>query len=565
MSDLSEAIARNRRRIEELEAPAVAQMESLYRNAIDDLRADLHGVTQLIDQARLDGVNVNPDWLRRQARYERLIDQAQTAFERFARDGGDVVGELDVASYQEGAAAALDLADAVGIDTDIFGGDINVEALEHVAAAFGPDSPLNASLDFYGVHGREVIENELFSGMARGLGGDEIVRNIRGELDSPFSLSRLHSLVRTEAMNAYRDATTSVYQEMGDVLESLQWSAARSPLTCLACLAMDGQTFPVDDPPDKFHVRCRCVLSPYPADMDQEVLEALGEIGTGAEWFAQQPAATQQAMIGNRQAWEAYDRGDLTLDDFLGERDDGLWGTSVYQKSGRRVLKEKGLWQAPKPKPKAAPLTPYTTAEVVTKTKAEAAALYARHDATVAEWEQYKGSGYWHVNAELRKGNTPHGFNDLMEPYGNYQLDQPATLYRGTRFVRGSTLDAEFAGLVPGDGISDAGFVSTSVSIDVSRGFAMPGTHQNGYVVELAAPRNTKYIPIDFGKMSSEDELVLPPGTVFLVTEELAPDGLGRRIYRSVPLPPGSDVSAMNVHDPALHDEAAEMWRNWKP
>jgi hypothetical protein len=59
---------------------------------------------------------------------------------------------------------------------------------------------------------------------------------------------------------------------------------------------------------------------------------------TGPDWFARQPAATQRAMLPSAEAFAAYQRGEVTLDDFRGVRRSRVWGTSYIQRSGVRAI-----------------------------------------------------------------------------------------------------------------------------------------------------------------------------------------------------------------------------------
>ena len=87
---------------------------------------------------------------------------------------------------------------------------------------------------------------------------------------------------------------------------------------------------------------CRCSASPIPADDYTEAIRMADEYGTAGNWFAQLPAHRQRQMMPSADAYAAYRRGDLSLDDFVGTVHSPLWGTSIYQRSGIGALRFAG-------------------------------------------------------------------------------------------------------------------------------------------------------------------------------------------------------------------------------
>ena len=92
---------------------------------------------------------------------------------------------------------------------------------------------------------------------------------------------------------------------------------------------MDGTEHGLDDP-FASHQCCRCCPVPLLRDRETPPRE------TGAEWFANQDAATQRAMLGPGKQ-QLYAEGKLTLADLVGERHDPTWGKSRYQRSLREI------------------------------------------------------------------------------------------------------------------------------------------------------------------------------------------------------------------------------------
>jgi hypothetical protein len=76
------------------------------------------------------------------------------------------------------------------------------------------------------------------------------------------------------------------------------------------------------------HANCRC--SPLPVLRDPDGL--LPHLESGPEWFAKQPKAVQQQIIGSQVGYEAYARGEVGIEDFAVLHQDETWG--AYYSSG---------------------------------------------------------------------------------------------------------------------------------------------------------------------------------------------------------------------------------------
>lgn len=333
MSELERALEEHRRRLDALEAPVLAELRARYAAVIERLRAELESLAVAIREAQEAGEELSAEWLHRQARYQRLLEQAEAEFARFAAVGERTLSAAHGAFAQAGTTAATGLIQAAGIAAG-FEARLNTVALERLVGALQAGSPLRGVLDSYGQHAAAVIERRLVEGITTGEGARAIVRQIQDELGGAVPQARLASLVRTEGMRAYRAAQIETYRQMGDAVGGWRWSAAHSPRTCAACLAKDdGQVYPLSVPMDKPHIACRCVPIPVPVGM------ALTPPETGVAWLARQSPEVQRQVLGSRAAVEAYRRGEVALSDFVGERHDPRWGTSVYQKSWREVAR----------------------------------------------------------------------------------------------------------------------------------------------------------------------------------------------------------------------------------
>lgn len=331
--DLTRAIRTARRTIEQRESPIRQQLRAAYDRAANSLQGDLDRLTLEIRRARANGEDVNPDWLRRQARYRRLMDQAKVEFNRFSDDGLAILERGRFASISGGAHEAWELARATGATTG-FDANINRNAVERTVAAFSEKSPLRGVLDRYGARGAQAIEEELLDGIIKGRSPREISRAIRRQLGNGYTKARLDTLVRTEMQRAFRGSLFDQYAAMG--LEQWRWTATHGVRCCNACLAMSGRIFSMKKPFMPSHPGCRCLPSPHNPDLSIP-------FETGPEWLARQPESTQAKMFPSRESFRAYREGKLKPQDFVGRKRSKVWGSSITERSGRQALKAAGL------------------------------------------------------------------------------------------------------------------------------------------------------------------------------------------------------------------------------
>lgn len=173
---------------------------------------------------------------------------------------------------------------------------------------------------------------------------------IAGQLAQALSIPqhRAETIARNELVSSYRDAQMANYRANSDVVGQWMWSAALGS-ACIVCSDMDGTIHSMDEDLVS-HVMCRC--SPLPVTRSwSDIMGSYGlsaadipetriteSYGTGKDWFYSQSEATQISIMGPAK-FEAWQRGDISLDDLVGVRQDGEWGGALYEKS----LKELGL------------------------------------------------------------------------------------------------------------------------------------------------------------------------------------------------------------------------------
>ncbi len=527
-SALETAIRRTRRQIDTLEGPVRQEMADLYARAVRNLATDLELVTMQIRNAQEAGIDVSPDWLRRQDRYTRLLWQAEREFALFTDDGVRLIEGGRVRAIRGGAAEAWELLDAAGIERG-FAANVPTYAIENAMSATY-SGPVARSLARYGEEGSQTITDTLLDGMVRGRGPRAIIRDIQRALLSPANAARLESLVRTEAMRGFRAGLNEQYASMAHLISGYRWVAAKSVRTCLACLARDGRV--QKEPWDQFHIRCRCVNSPV-------VKGVTIPYQNGEDWFAGQSPERQQRMMPSRQAWDAYRAGSVKLGDFVGVHRDRTWGSAVYQRSGRDVLG------------RVTPKAPPTVRRFASNAEAQAWAEKEFKDwpASLTKTERvgvedYQGDDYYDINPALRNKDTTSiaelqpKIDILDQAVERGTIPESVSVYRAVS-GRGTEpfLRDDAAGLV----FTDSGFMSTSMRQDFAQGRAWgpASSGKQSAVVEIIVPQGTQagYLNGWFYEGLDEYEILLGRNHSFRVVSSTT-----KRVEASIPGQPGFDI-----------------------
>jgi len=340
------------------DAATLRQLADAYGRIYRDATARFELLNVFI-QGKLDaGELVTAGRVIRSAQYRELVTQTRAAIDGFGEfAAGAVANEQDRA-----ATAALVQSEhllRVGTETGmaetvrIPGGRtlqdilpafqrVPIEAVSQLVGTLGDGTPLR---DYFlrGSANASALSDEVVDGIrdvvSRGLAGGWNPRKTAAELRRTMGigLTRAMRIARTETLRSYREATRANYAANG--IEEWEWLATLSDRTCLACLALDGQTFPIDQPMQS-HVNCRCTMVPvlpFQVPRVRRVQDGGGEfVGTAGEWFGQLGGSTQRGMMGPGK-FELFQQGHGLMD-FLGARDSQTFGVSFVERSIQDVL-----------------------------------------------------------------------------------------------------------------------------------------------------------------------------------------------------------------------------------
>jgi hypothetical protein len=216
---------------------------------------------------------------------------------------------------------------------------INTGAVGELVGALQDGTPLGEWLRQAVPQQVDAVRDVLIDGVTRGINANDLGRRIAAATE--LALRRALGLARDSTMRAYDGATQAAFEANRDVLDDeWEWNASLSATTCSACIALSGKRFPMSVPFLPRHNQCRCVRLGVLRDPHG----LLPHLESGPEWFAKQPKAVQQQVIGSTVGYEAYARGEVGIEDFAVLYRDETWGdfyqaasyTQAVQNASRR-------------------------------------------------------------------------------------------------------------------------------------------------------------------------------------------------------------------------------------
>jgi hypothetical protein len=218
----------------------------------------------------------------------------------------------------EGAAdtirAAYFNAGKVGAYFDL----LPVEAVETMIGYAGDGTPLSKLLQSKYVETAMDISAELIKSTALGINPRDTARSMLDMMAGNLQ----HALVvaRTEQLRAYREASRQQMIASG-VVDGYIRRCALNPLTCVACLALDGTEYPTDTLME-VHPNDRCFMQPKVKDL--KPIEQM----SGEAWFGQQTEDVQRGILGNSY-FDAWKSGKFEFRQLARTTEHDVWGATV--------------------------------------------------------------------------------------------------------------------------------------------------------------------------------------------------------------------------------------------
>lgn len=419
------------------DAEALRDITTAYDRLVTSLQLTVSDLGAQTQRARAAGQTINTAWLFRERRLKRLLDQAEQQLATFttqlnARLTNDQRAAVTLA--QEHANQLLSAT-----DVEITFTRLPTAAIETIVGFSGDGSPLTKLLNQIPGDATARIRETLIAGLATGQNPRQTARQISNALQG--NLARAHTIARTETLRAYREASRQTAKAAG--VDRWEWIASKSQRTCLACLAMDGRIFSIEKPQPN-HPNCRCTVLYLPPGYGPPARE------TGAQWFQKQPDEVKATMM-SKVAFEAYQKGEIKLQDFIGIRRSKVWGETRFElslKEIRRLKAEKAAKpkpvRQPKPKPLPVPVDPFpadiTTLQELRTLGGSTGAKLVRDPATGNQFVLKRGASADHLREESHADNLYRAFGVNVPEHRLYETATgPVKL---SQFVEGKTLSS---------------------------------------------------------------------------------------------------------------------------
>lgn len=328
--DVIRAMRRFRRLLDERETATMMAMAEHWARLERNISAHLEALAAEIADRRARGQVVTADLVRLSKRYLDLQAQVRDQIAEYAGwTAGRIADEQRWMARAgiEHAAAMLSASLPRGGLAGAFN-VLPVEALELMAGYVADGSPLRVYFARMYPQAMQGIMDALMTGLARGWAPGKTAKYMRDAL-GVAPRTAINS-ARTETLRVYREASLQQYRASG-IVDGYIRVAAKSERTCMACLAKDGEWFPLSTSFEE-HNQGRC--RPVPAKQGQKYP------GTqGLDWFAKQPEKRQRLMLGPGR-YEAWKANKFDLADIAKLHEDRTWGNAWQERSLRDLVSE---------------------------------------------------------------------------------------------------------------------------------------------------------------------------------------------------------------------------------
>jgi SPP1 gp7 family putative phage head morphogenesis protein len=332
VSELDRAIRDFRRLRNQREANTVRALRDAFLVARNSLQQQLDNMTAWME------ANPNPPLWRvlAEARTRNLLEQAERLFAQYSRQVGDTIIREQQQAVAQAQVEARELIERgfgpppMGVGTPFV--QLPQQAIGQLVATLQPGAPVRQLLLSFGPDAARVVEQELISGVAMGRNPRATARAISDAIGGHYNRALL--ITRTETLRAYRGAQQEVYKTNAHLLKGWRWHAALDRRTCAVCIGLHNRLFDTREPM-RPHPACRCSIIPETKswrELGYDVPDVRGTVETGPDWFARQPVAVQQDVLGPA-AYQAYASGEVELEDFIRLRRSRIWGGSYVRGS----------------------------------------------------------------------------------------------------------------------------------------------------------------------------------------------------------------------------------------
>lgn len=346
LSRLQQTIADYRSRLLAHERQAMAALDYSHRQTLAAIEVRLNALYDKMSAAMQSGDDISKSWLYEQNRLQLIERYIEDQINAFSMTAEVMTNNLQHTGAQLGQQAGMSLLNStVPAGVNFTFGLPSPIAIQSMVGATQKGSPLHDLFAGFGKEAAQGAKTALITGVTLGYNPRQIAPLVQQALS--ISRSRALTISRTEMIRTYRGAALETYRTNDDVVDGWIWQCALLRSSCAACVAMNGTEHGLDEELND-HPNGSCVPVPKTKSW-ADILGPLGidtsgipdttvEIESGSDWFDRQSEDTQKAILGPAK-FQAWQNGDFTLSDIVGTNDDPDWGSSIYERPLKDLVK----------------------------------------------------------------------------------------------------------------------------------------------------------------------------------------------------------------------------------
>jgi SPP1 gp7 family putative phage head morphogenesis protein len=333
VSPLEQEIARQRAALIRIERNGASAITTTYKRVEERLAANLALLISEIEAARDQGIEVRPNWLVSQYRYQQLLAELQEETLAFIHRAIEAVTNAQHAAVERAPGDAKDLVvkslgpapnSAVAQVRSRFG-SLPAKQLEQFVGYAGDGKPLGRLLAELGPESAKAAKDSLAYGVATGQSPRVIATDVVQR--TGITKTRALTIARTEMLRPYRTVTSQRFRETR-IVQTWTWLATLDKTTCPACAAMNGTIHSVSEELHS-HPNCRCAQSPNTPSWSELGFSGIPDRRppqlTPTQRFTALPEGDQLAILGQRRL-AAYEAGEITLAEMVRKTESRRWG-----------------------------------------------------------------------------------------------------------------------------------------------------------------------------------------------------------------------------------------------
>jgi SPP1 gp7 family putative phage head morphogenesis protein len=333
MSPLEELIQRQRAELMKVESNGASAITQTYKRVEDRLAVNLALLISDIEAARDAKVEVRPNWLLTQHRYQQLLAELQEETLAFIHRAITTVTGMQESAVERAPKDAEDLTvkalgpgpEAAVAQVRQNFGRLPGRQLERLVGFAGDGKPLGDLLSELGPEQSQAAKDSLAYGVATGQSPRVIASDVATK--TGMAKARALTIARTEMLRPYREVAHERFQA-SQVVTGWTWLAVLDARTCPVCAAMNGTEHSDDESLDT-HPNCRCSAAPRTrswADLGfAGIPDTRPPVLTPEQRFAALPEGDRLAILGARRL-NAYNAGKITLAEMVRVTESKRWG-----------------------------------------------------------------------------------------------------------------------------------------------------------------------------------------------------------------------------------------------